>query len=347
VTARLLVQCRAGAEGDCAAELDALAAGEGIAGFARAARDSGSLVFESERPFVPAWRAVVFARELWPVHAELVDLSEADRITPMLAALPPRLDALCDISLEHPDTNEGKALSSFCRKFAHPLRAALRARGVRTDVIDARRLHVFFTDSRHAMIGVSDPLSSAPWPMGIPRLRFPRGAPSRSTLKLEEALLALLDEDERRRWLLPGMRAVDLGAAPGGWTFQLVQRGLRVIAIDNGPMDGALLETGLVEHRREDGFRYRPPQPVDWLVCDMVEQPQRVTRLIGEWLLRGDAQRAIFNLKLPMKKRQAMVAECLAKLRATVPGIELRAKQLYHDRDEVTVLGSTRGSTRG
>jgi 23S rRNA (cytidine2498-2'-O)-methyltransferase len=297
-------------------------------------------VFESDAPFAPDWRAVVFARELWPVHAEIVALPESDRIAPVLAALPPGLSAIDRLSLEHPDTNEGKALSVFCRKFAHPLRAALRARGVEVERSGAPRLHLFFADSRHAWLGLADPARTAPWPMGIPRLKFPREAPSRSTLKLDEAILALLSAEERERWLAPGMRAVDLGAAPGGWTWQLTRRGLTVTAIDNGPMDAALLETGQVVHLREDGFRWTPPAPVDWVVCDMVEQPQRVAALMGEWLHRGHAARAIFNLKLPMKQRWRAVADCLGSMRERLPGVTLRAKQLYHDREEITVYAA-------
>ena len=57
--------------------------------------------------------------------------------------------------------------------------------------------------------------------MGIPRLRLP-GAPSRSAAKLEEALLYFLG-DEAERLLRGGMSAVDLGAAPGGWTWILAR----------------------------------------------------------------------------------------------------------------------------
>jgi 23S rRNA (cytidine2498-2'-O)-methyltransferase len=303
-------------------------------------RDQGWLVFESEAPFAPPWREVVFARELWPVHAELVGLPESDRIAPVLAALPADLGAVEELVLEHPDTNEGKALSVFCRKFAHPLRAALKAGGMRLAAAGAPRLHLFFTDSRHAFVGLADPARTAPWPMGIPRLKLPREAPSRSTLKLDEAFLALLTDAERERLLAPGMRAVDLGAAPGGWTWQLVRRGLAVTAIDNGPMDAALLETGQVVHLREDGFRWTPPKPVDWVVCDMVEQPQRVAALMAEWLGRGHAARAVFNLKLPMKQRWRAVADCLGSMRARLPAATLRAKQLYHDREEITVFAA-------
>src|SRR3546814_17919758 len=80
---------------------------------------------------------------------------------------------------------------------------------------------------------VADPADSAPWPLGIPRLRLHADAPSRSALKLEEALLTLLDDRERARLLREGMHAADLGAAPGGWTWVLTRPGVRVSAIDN------------------------------------------------------------------------------------------------------------------
>jgi 23S rRNA (cytidine2498-2'-O)-methyltransferase len=209
------------------------------------------------------------------------------------------------------------------------------------DPASPHRLHVCMTASDSAIVACADVSTSAPWPGGIPRLRFPRGAPSRSTLKLEEAFLVLLDDDERARWLKPGMTAVDLGAAPGGWTWQLAHRSIRTIAIDNGPMDAALMESGVVEHRRVDGFRYKPPRAVDWLVCDMVEQPRRIAELIARWLAEGLCRRAIFNLKLPMKKRYDEVQLCLSIVSDALGGAgDLRAKQLFHDREEITVFAS-------
>ena len=47
----------------------------------------------------------------------------------------------------------------------------------------------------------------------------------------------------------------------------------------------------------------------------------------------------MFNLKLPMKKRWDEVQACFALLReACGERLELRAKQLYHDREEITVF---------
>jgi 23S rRNA (cytidine2498-2'-O)-methyltransferase len=149
----------------------------------------------------------------------------------------------------------------------------------------------------------------------------------------------LLDGDERQRLLQADMRAADLGAAPGGWTWVLVRQGLRVIAIDNGPLRPHVLESGRVEHLRADGFAWQPPQPLDWMVCDMVEQPRRVAERMATWVREGWCRQTIFNLKLPMKKRWQETQLCL-QLFAEQAGrpMMVRARQLFHDREEITVL---------
>ena len=98
-------------------------------------------------------------------------------------------------------------------------------------------LHALFIDGANAFVGASVSPWASRWTMGIPRLRMPGGAPSRSTLKLAEAFVTFLG-DREADLLRAGMRAVDLGAAPGGWTWQLARRGLRVTAVDNGPLKG-------------------------------------------------------------------------------------------------------------
>jgi 23S rRNA (cytidine2498-2'-O)-methyltransferase len=197
---------------------------------------------------------------------------------------------------------------------------------------------VFLVDGATAYVGTSV-AHDREWPLGIPRLRMPPGAPSRSTLKLAEAFATFLGDDEAAL-LRPGMRAVDLGAAPGGWTWQLAQRGIKVTAVDNGPLKGAIAGDALVTHRREDGLRWRPQRPVDWLVCDIVEQPIRIAELVARWIADGAARRAIFNLKLPMKKRYDEVRRCEQRIAEIVRGKglrhTLRVRQLYHDREEVT-----------
>ncbi len=250
-----------------------------------------------------------------------------------------------DLRLETPDTNVGKEVSGLCRAIERPLGDALRDRGVlvATEPDTAPKhlpaLHVLFTDGANVYIGASLAPWGSPWPMGIPRLRMPRGAPSRSALKLAEALITFLG-DRELDLLHAGMRAVDLGAAPGGWTWQLAQRGVRVTAVDNGPLKGEVADDRLVTHLRTDGYSYVPRKPVEWLVCDIVDSPSRIATLVGRWLGQGYARRSIFNLKLPMKKRYDEMLRCESIIHEALQRARVRhtlvLRQLYHDREEVT-----------
>mgnify|MGYP001136843751 FL=1 len=277
----LLCYCRQGFEPELAAELTERAAHAGIAGYARTRRNDGYVVFASDDAgaldrALP-WRGLIFARQKLRLLAELPQLDPADRISPIIAALQgqPRFGELW---VEHPDSDAGKPLAGLARSFGNALRPALRKAGLLTDKDNTRlpRLHVVFVDGTHAFVGVADTRDSAPWALGIPRLKLLPEAPSRSALKLDEALLTLLTPEEREALVKPGMCAADLGAAPGGWTWVLTRQHLRVTSIDNGPLRQHVLDTGLVDHLRADGFHWQPETPLDWMVCDMVEQPRRV-----------------------------------------------------------------------
>ncbi len=345
----LLGYCRQGFEPELAAELGERAARAGIAGYARASRDDGYVLFvTSEETEALAlmralpFRELVFARQKLRLFAELRGMDPSDRLTPLLAAMPGGV-RFGDLWVEHPDSDAGKPLSGLARSFGNALRPALRKAGMLAAKEDARlpRLHVCFLAGDHALLALADPRDSAPWPLGIPRLKLLPEAPSRSALKLEEAFLALLTADEREHLLRPGMTAADLGAAPGGWTWVLTRQHLRVTSVDNGPLRQHVLDTGLVEHLRADGFHWHPAKPLDWMVCDMVEQPAKVAARMAKWFAEGWCRHAVFNLKLPMKKRWQETRLCLDLFeeRAGKP-LTLRAKQLYHDREEITVFAT-------
>ncbi len=341
----VLAYCRQGFEPELAAELTQRAADAGFAGYARTQRNDGYVVFACEDQALPAalpWQQLVFARQKLALIAELRGLDPADRITPMLAALA-GAPHFGDVWVEHPDSDAAKPLAGLARSFGNALRPALRKAGLLSPKEDPRlpRLHVLFVHGDHAFLGLAQPCDAAPWPLGIPRLRLLPEAPSRSALKLEEAILTLLRPDEREHLLRAGMRAADLGAAPGGWTWVLTRQHLRVTSVDNGPLRQHVLDSGLVEHLRADGFRWQPAQPLDWMVCDMVEQPRRVVERMATWLREGWCRHTIFNLKLPMKKRWDETTLCLGLLQEQSGGLRIvRAKQLYHDREEITVFAS-------
>ena len=345
----ILCYCRPGLESDCAAEIIARAAAVDIFGYIRGAEQGSGYV-----RFVPndpddaialvdkiAFSDWIFPRQCLVVTSELTDLPEDDRISPILSETAewPVIEALWQ---EYPDTNEGKQIARLTRKLEKPLASALRKQGrLQPKSREGVRGHLFWLNGRHLMLGLSPVDNSSPWLLGYPRLRFPRQAPSRSTLKLEEAWLQLMSPQEAEASLKPGFRAVDLGAAPGGWTWQLVNREMKVFAIDNGPMDDGLMASGRVTHLREDAFTFKPRYPVEWLVCDIVDKPARVLKLMEKWLLNQWCRFAVFNLKLPMKKRWQTVIQLLDQLETSLSeaGLDyvLRAKQLYHDREEITV----------
>ena len=361
MTPRIVAHCRAGFEAEAAADLQRVAAVAGATVDVDAPARRGFVVvtpkpFDAERwTRALAHSPPIFVRALFFGHGphSLFERGRSglrpDRVTPLAAllkALPDALpwlgesQALSRLRLETADTNEGKELSGVCRSIERPLAERIGATLDETTP-RANALHVLFVDGANVYIGASQKPWGSRWAMGIPRLRMPAGAPSRSTLKLAEAFITFLD-DRELELVHPGMRAIDLGAAPGGWTWQLAHRGLRVTAVDNGPLKGEVAHDPLVTHLRVDGLTYLPHRPVDWLVCDIAEQPSRIAGLVARWIGEGYAARAIFNLKLPMKKRYDEVKRCEAIICQALEAARTRhalvLRQLYHDREEITAF---------
>ncbi len=337
--------CRPGFEKDLAAEIQQKAALKEIFGYCRLQANAGYIEFdatESENGLlfkVLKLEHLIFCRQWFRCIASVGDFVDNDRINPILAALDK--EEFSGFSIDYPDTNDGKEIAKFAKKFTLPLTKALEKRGLLKKNAK-RKLHLFMHNSQQIELGFSLVSNSSPHHLGIHRLKSPKMAPSRSTLKLEEAFHHFIEKSEWETRVTSGMNAVDLGAAPGGWTWQLVNRGMFVAAVDNGPMASSLMETGQVRHYQEDGFAFKPRKKnVYWLICDMVEKPNRVAKLMAQWLARGDCQEAIFNLKLPMKQRFQCVESCFELMREVLSEhdirYQIRAKHLYHDREEITV----------
>ncbi|WP_070887072.1 23S rRNA (cytidine(2498)-2'-O)-methyltransferase RlmM [Pseudomonas argentinensis] len=340
----LLLHCRPGFENEVCSEISEHAARLEVPGYAKAKPNTAHAEFicsdaaGAERLMAGLrFSQLIFIRQ-W-ARGAFIELPEKDRISVLLEHLAP-LPTFGSLWLEVFDTNDGKELSGFCKKFEGPLRKALMAAGRLAENAHAPRLLLTFKSGREVFLGMAEANNSAIWPMGIPRLKFPREAPSRSTLKLEEAWHTFIPREQWDERLSDEMTGVDLGAAPGGWTYQLVRRGMLVTAIDNGPMAESLMDTGLVKHLMVDGFTWKPRQPVDWMVCDIVEKPARSAALLETWIGEGHCREAVVNLKLPMKQRYAEVQRLLERIAEGLAARKVKAtiacKQLYHDREEVT-----------
>jgi 23S rRNA (cytidine2498-2'-O)-methyltransferase len=190
-----------------------------------------------------------------------------------------------------------------------------------------------------AYLGLSRPEHNlSDWTGGKIRFRREEEQVSRAKFKLLEAEHAFsLDLSAFRH-------ALDIGAAPGGWTSLLLERGLNVTAVD--PAD---LAPELKRHPRltflqtkAEMVKFRRDQ-FDLMVCDMNWSPRQMVKVVsGLAYALQEGGTAIVTLKLPGGKPFQALRETAADLQ---PALRLRkAKQLFHNRNELTLYMIREGS---
>ena len=183
--------------------------------------------------------------------------------------------------------------------------------------------------------------SRGPAPGGVAHVEIPAAAPSRAWAKIEEAI----------RWsgLLPeaGERAVELGSAPGGASFALLERGLEVHGVDPGAMAPQVLAY-LGKHRNRFIHHAMPaaevdrraiPRPIQWLASDINLAPMVALRYVERFvaLARGTLRGAFITLKL----NDDGIFEALPRLASRVERLgarEVRYTQLPSHRSEIVAM---------
>jgi len=172
------------------------------------------------------------------------------------------------------------------------------------------------------------------FPAGLPPIASDLDAPARAFSKLVEAQLRL------GRSIKRGETCVDLGASPGGWTWVAVQHGGRVTAIDRSPLRADLMLHPDVTFVKGDAFAYEPPQPVDWLLCDVAAFPQRTLELLEQWL----GQRWCRNFVVTTKFRGSEGYELLPAYKKLLrdSGYEFQLRRLNANKNEMTSMGFLR-----
>jgi len=176
------------------------------------------------------------------------------------------------------------------------------------------------------------------WPGGRPRLPYQPGLVSRSAFKLLEGLATFAVHPS------PGGTALDLGAAPGGWTQVLAGLGLTVTAIDPGvlapqvarlPGVTALQMTAESYLARAHSLAGGEPAfavVVNDMRLDARESARLMVRMAPFLSPRGAA---FMTLKLPHGSPTAILRQVMPILGDGFAVV--RARCLWFNRSEVTV----------
>ncbi len=139
--------------------------------------------------------------------------------------------------------------------------------------------------------------------------------PGRAYLKLWESFTLLGSKPG------PGDLCVELGAAPGAWTWVLAGTGARIFSLDKAPLAGHVERLPNVEHCLGSGFALTPDITgrVDWLFSDMICYPRRLFDLVAHWVAGRAMRRALCTIKFQSTTDHAVVRDF-----AALPGSQLR-----------------------
>jgi len=274
---------------------------------------------------------VVFIRHICPVDlkVEFVDIESLDA---HIDGILEQLDTEASFSVQ---TRTTKNFSDTYKNFDinNYVAERLSSKGCKLDVKAPTQIVSIVCKDENVYIGVSlakENLSN--WAGGVRRFAFEEDQISRAEFKLLEIIELLdLDFDQFRS-------ALDLGAAPGGWTRVLLKYDLFVTAVDPAKMDEKILKNpnvthfkGLAQDFLKEDYRF------DVIVNDMRMDVYESVKLMGiaaEYL--SDRGIAILTLKLPTKKTQKITNDALKMLRKWFDIFAVR--QLFNNRSEVTVV---------
>lgn len=205
--------------------------------------------------------------------------------------------------------------------------------GVELDVKRPLQILSIIITNQTAYLGLSLAAHNlSDWAGGVRRFAREEGQISRAEFKLLEALEAF------HVHLPPRGIALDLGAAPGGWTRVLRQREQYVTAVDPGLLHPSLAQDKSVRHKRitAEAYLVDDPDQFDLIVNDMRMDARDSARLMGQfapYLYRHGA--VIMTLKLPEGGRTAVLDHAFNILRQTYT--LAAARHLFHNRSEITV----------
>jgi len=153
---------------------------------------------------------------------------------------------------------------------------------------------------------------------------------SRAENKLIEALASFNVELEGKG------TALDLGAAPGGWSKGLAEYGYEVLAVDPANLHPKLENDPRIKHIRKKAQDIKLEKPLDLIVDDMNMEPKDTAKIMNDIApLLKEGGLAIVTIKLPFNPERG-ITEAKEILNDKYEVLKIRS--LFHNRQEVTAL---------
>ncbi len=279
-------------------------------------------------------KRICFIRHIVPVNREFDLLNTTDdymvfsKNIHLILPLIKTADIILHVSFLTPYPMYNK------KDFVEPIIKSLQKNRISIDNSSKQILSVVLFQNK-MYVGYSTVTQSlTSWPLGHLHYAFKTEQPSRAEFKIAESVeLFNLDLSKYKT-------AIDLGAAPGGWSRFLLEKGMSVVAVDPAELNPGLFKYEKLKHFKclsQDFFKKHPNSNFDMIVNDMrmdVQGSVEVMLNAFDHLKRNGI--AIMTLKLNPRKKLEEIEYGIKNLskKYTI----LHTRQLYHNRSEVTVV---------
>jgi 23S rRNA (cytidine2498-2'-O)-methyltransferase len=246
----------------------------------------------------------------------------------------------CDITLASPRRAEliFQAVLAFLKHKQKRLVKSLMVQSLSKPLPDERVIQVGLASLEQGWWSNANEADAIYWRHSMSR--YPAGnvvivnnkdAPARAFAKLAEA------ERHLGRSIQKNESCVDLGASPGSWTWHAAKSGALITAIDRSPLRADLMRNKNITFQKGDAFKFQPPRPVDWLLCDVAAFPDRILVLLDEWLTKKLCRNFIVTIKFRGSEDYKLLRE--AKQLLLRHDCEFLLRNMNANKNEVTAMG--------
>lgn len=127
-----------------------------------------------------------------------------------------------------------------------------------------------------------------------------------------------------------GTHVVDMGSAPGGWSWVLAQLDLKVISVDKAPLDTKIAQIPNITSVQESAFALDPQSMPDahWLFSDIICYPERLLKMVHHWLKESNVKNVVCTVKFQGEADFDLIDTFLE-----IP--DSKMVHLYHNKHEV------------